>query len=60
MAKKKEKESDDALVCTSVQKIAFNNEEVVLENSQMKVTLNIKDQEHHEKYVKGESYDRLL
>jgi hypothetical protein len=55
--KAKNAEYDSSLVCTSIQRIAHDNEEVVLENADVRVTFQYKNSVLHDQYVKGESYD---
>lgn len=59
MAKKNQqaKQADaTTLTCTRVQRIAFDCEEVVLENSSLKVTLQVKDPALHGNFEKGKEY----
>ena len=48
------------LIVKEVSKIAFNNEKVVLENDEVTVTLNIKDQEGHGTFSKGDKVNLSL
>ena len=48
------------MTVTSVNKIAFDNEVVVMENDDMKVTVNIKNQKYHGSFEKGEKVSGLI
>jgi len=62
MAKKKTtvEELETTLTCKSVQRVAWNLEEVVLENRSVKVTLEIKNPALHGNFTKGEAYDDVF
>jgi hypothetical protein len=53
-------EVETTLTCKSVQRIAFNLEEVVLENRSLKITLQIKDPALHGNFAKDEQYDDVF
>lgn len=55
-----EKKDTSSLKCVSVQRIAFNHEEVILENSAVKMTLQIKDPDLHDHFEKGKTYDNVF
>lgn len=53
------KTASKKLVCVSAQKIAWDNEQVVLENEDAKVTLHLKNPKLHGKHVVGKSYNAI-
>lgn len=48
------------LTCTSVHRLAWNHEEVVLENADLKATLQIKNPELHQNFKKDKSYKSIF
>jgi hypothetical protein len=59
-AKKSAEDKDGPFECKHVEKLAWNNERVVLENDDVHAVLTIKNPEHHGFFKAGDLYDLHL